>query len=62
MADLILGQVVSLSAQAADQLIARGEGDAALLCLALLRHGDTEKARKALRWSGDGNHQTPNKS
>ena len=53
MADLILGQVVSLSAQAADQLIARGEGDAALLCLALLRHGDTEKARKALRWSGE---------
>ena len=53
MADLILGQVVSLSAEAADQLIARGEGDAALLCLALLRHGDTEKARKALRWSGE---------
>lgn len=53
MADLILGQVVSLSADAADKLIARGEGDAALLCLALLRHGDTEKARKALRWSGE---------
>lgn len=51
MAELILGQVVSLSGEAADQLIARGEGDAALLCLALLRHGDTEKARKALRWT-----------
>jgi len=53
MADLILGQVVSLSSEAADKLIARGEGDAALLCLALLRHGDTETARKALRWSGE---------
>ena len=53
MADLILGQVVSLSAEAADQLIARGEGDAALLCLALLRHGTPDAARKALRWSGE---------
>ena len=53
MADLILGQVVSLSAEAADQLIARGEGDAALLCLALLRHGASDAARKALRWSGE---------
>lgn len=51
MAELILGQVVSLSGDAADQLIARGEGDAALLCLALLRHSDAEKARKALGWS-----------
>lgn len=53
MAELILGQVVSLSGDAADQLIARGDGDAAMLCLALLRHSDTEKARKALRWSGE---------
>ncbi len=53
MADLILGQVVSLSAQAADKLIAKGEGDAALLCLALLRHDDAEKARKALRWTAE---------
>jgi len=51
MAELIVGQVVSLSGEAADKLIARGEGDAALLCLALLRHSDTGKARKALRWS-----------
>ena len=51
MAELILGQVVSLSAQAVDKLLARGDGDAALLCLALLRHGDTEKARKTLRWT-----------
>lgn len=53
MAELILGQVVSLSGQAADKLIARGEGDAALLCLALLRHSDAEKARKALRWTAE---------
>lgn len=53
MAELILGQVVSLSGEAADKLIARGEGDAALLCLALLRHGETEAARKALRWTGE---------
>ncbi len=51
MAELILGQVVSLSGEAVDQLISRGEGDAALLCLALLRHGDTEAARKKLRWT-----------
>lgn len=51
MAELILGQVVSLSGEAADKLLVRGEGDAALLCLALLRHGDTEKARKTLRWT-----------
>ncbi len=53
MADLILGQVISLSADAADKLIARGEGDAALLCLALLRHGTPDAARKALRWTGE---------
>lgn len=51
MAELIVGQVVSLAGEAVDQLIAQGEGDAALLCLALLRHGDAEKARKALRWT-----------
>ena len=53
MADLILGQVVSLSADAADKLISCGEGDAALLCLALLRHGTSEGARKALRWTAE---------
>ena len=53
MADLILGQVVSLTGEAADKLLSRGEGDAALLCLALLRHGTQEGARKALRWSGE---------
>ena len=53
MAELILGQVVSLSGEAADKLLAHGDGDAALLCLALLRHGDTEKARKTLRWTAE---------
>ena len=53
MADLFLGQVVSLSADAADKLIAQGEGDATLLCLALLRHGTPDAARKALRWTGE---------
>lgn len=53
MAELIVGQVVSLAGEAADKLIARGEGDAALLCLALLRHGDAEKGRKALRWTAE---------
>lgn len=57
MAELILGQVVALSGEAADKLIVRGEGDAALLCLALLRHGDTEKARKALRWTQERTEQ-----
>ena len=51
MAQLIVGQAVSLSGQAADKLLERGEGDAALFCLALLRHGDAEKARQALRWT-----------
>lgn len=51
MAELIVGQAVSLSGEAADKLISRGEGDAALLCLALLRHGDADQARRALRWS-----------
>lgn len=50
MAELIVGQVVSLTGEAADRLISAGEGDAALLCLALLRRGDAERARKALRW------------
>ena len=53
MADLIVDQVVSLSASAADKLIARGEGDAALLYLALLRHGTSDTARKALRWTAE---------
>ena len=50
--ELILGQVVSLTGEAADKLLSRGDGDAALFCLALLRHGSPDGARKALRWSG----------
>lgn len=53
MAELIVGQAVSLSGESADRLISGGEGDAALLCLALLRHGDAEQARKALRWTAE---------
>lgn len=53
MAELIVGQVISLSGEAADKLIRQGEGDAALFCLALLRHSDAEQARKALRWSAE---------
>jgi DnaD/phage-associated family protein len=53
MAELIVGQVVSLSGAAVDKLLARGEGDAALLCLALLRLGEPQAARKALRWTDE---------
>lgn len=45
------GGVVSLSAQAADKLLATGKGDAALLYLALLRHGALDGARRALDWT-----------
>lgn len=51
MAEYLVGQVLALSGQAADQLLAAGEGDAALLYLALLRRDGPECARKALRWS-----------
>lgn len=51
MAQLILGQVISMSSDMADKLIQRGEGDAALLFVALLRHSDVEKARKSLCWT-----------
>ncbi len=53
MAQLILGQVISMSADMADKLIQRGEGDAGLLFVALLRHSDVEKARKSLRWTAE---------
>lgn len=51
MSELILGQVISLTGEAADKLLAAGSGDAALLCLALLRQGEREGARKALGWT-----------
>lgn len=51
MADYLVGQVLSLSGQTADRLLQAGEGDAALLYLALLRQDGPEPARKCLRWS-----------
>ncbi len=49
------GEVVSLSAGAADQLLRSGSGDAALLYLWLLRHGEDaspDRARRAFGWDG----------
>lgn len=46
------GGVVSLSAENTDRLLSLGQGDGALLYLALLRHGgELHQARQALRWS-----------
>lgn len=44
-------RILSLSAGAAERLIAAGNGDAALFYLALLRHGETVSARQSLGWS-----------
>lgn len=44
-------QVLALTAQAADRLAAENNGDAALLYLGLLRHGDVSPARKSLGWT-----------
>lgn len=44
-------RILSLSADDADRLIAAGNGDAALLYLALLRHGESAAARQRLGWS-----------
>lgn len=47
-------EILSLTAQAARRIIQTGNGDCALLYLALLESGsDTEKARKALKWPAD---------
>lgn len=47
-------EVLSLSAQAARRIIGTGNGDCALLYLALLESGgDSERARKALKWPAD---------
>lgn len=51
---LLAGEVLSLSAAAADRLLSSGNGDAALLYLHLLRRGGTfspESARQALGWA-----------
>ncbi len=53
---LLPGDIVSMTAAAADRLLKAGEGDAALLYLYLLRRGGVfspEGARKALGWSAD---------
>ncbi|MEQ2456503.1 DnaD domain protein [Flavonifractor hominis] len=54
MAELLLpGEILSMTARAADRLLAAGSGDAALLYLWLLRHGGVlvaEQARKGLKW------------
>lgn len=47
---LLPNEILSMSAQAARRLVEAGEGDCALLYLALLDGGDTEKARRALHW------------
>lgn len=49
------GEIVALSAQAADALLRSGSGDGALLYLWLLRRGgdaSLEQARRALGWDG----------
>ena len=51
---LMPNDILSLSAQAARRLIDSGNGDCALLYLALLESGgDGEKARRALRWNSE---------
>lgn len=44
-------RILSLSALAAERLIAAGNGDAALFYLALLRHGEASAARQGLGWT-----------
>lgn len=43
--------ILSLPAEAADRLTAEGDGDAALLYLALLRHSGPQQARRSLGWT-----------
>ena len=51
---LMPNDILSLSAQAARRLIDSGNGDCALLYLALLESGgDGEKARRALKWNSE---------
>ncbi len=48
---LLANSILSLPAEAADRLLAAASGDAALLYLGLLRHGEVQPARKALGWT-----------
>lgn len=50
---LLPNEILSMSAQAARRLVEAGEGDCALLYLALLDGGDTKKARRSLHWGDD---------
>lgn len=50
---LLPNEILSMSAQAARILVEAGDGDCALLYLALLDGGDAEKARRALHWEDD---------
>lgn len=50
---LLPNEILSMSAQAARRLVEAGEGDCALLYLALLDGNDAEKARRALHWETD---------
>ncbi|MFQ9917879.1 MAG: hypothetical protein ACLRWQ_17255 [Flavonifractor plautii] len=58
MAELLLpGDILSMTARAADRLMGAGNGDAALLYLWLLRRGgrlEPEAARRALKWDVPG--------
>lgn len=47
---LLPNEILSMSAQAARRLVEAGEGDCALLYLALLDRGDDKSAQRALHW------------
>lgn len=50
---LLPDEILSMPAQAARRLVEAGEGDCALLYLALLDGDDTRKAQQALHWGDD---------
>ena len=56
---LLPNEILSMSAQAARRLVEAGDGDGALLYLALLEAGnDLDKARARLAWDGARLQQT----
>ena len=50
---LLPNEILSMSAQAARRLVEAGEGDCALLYLALLDRGDAKTAQRAFHWGDD---------
>ena len=50
---LMPNDILSMTAQAARRVVEAGDGDCALLYLALLESGDVKKARSALHWGED---------